>query len=101
MSHSDSPKQGSLFLWFIVPFAAILTLMFVSINHNAAAPMPKLPGAVPAKEVEAVKHEDHKAAAETAVHGADAHAAEGAKVEEQKVVVEAAPAVAPAHKAAH
>jgi len=96
MSHSDSPKQGSLFLWFIIPFAAILTLMFVNINHNAAAPMTKLPGEVPAKEVEEVKHEDHKAAADTA-----AHAAEGAKVEEVKVVVEAAPEVAPAHKPAH
>ena len=95
MSHSDSPKQGSLFLWFIIPFAAILTLMFVSINHNAAAPMTKLPGEVPAKEVEEVKHEDHKAAADTAKH------AEGVKTEDVKV--EAAPAehVAPAHKAAH
>ena len=92
MSHSDSPKQGSLFLWFIIPFAAILTLMFVSINHNAAAPMTKLPGEVPAKEVEEVKHEDHKAAG--------AHAEE-LKIKDQKVVVEAAPAVAPAHKAAH
>ena len=96
MSHSDSPKQGSLFLWFIIPFAAILTLVFVNINHNAAAPMTKLPGEVPAKEVEEVKHEDHKAAADTAAHAADAHAhahahaAEGAKVEEVKV--EAAPA---------
>ena len=96
MSHSDSPKQSSLFLWFIVPLAAILTLMFVNINHNVAAPMTKLPGEVPAKEVEEVKHEDHKAATDTT-----AHAAEGAKVEETKVVVEAAPEVAPAHKAAH
>lgn len=96
MSQSDSPKQSSLFLWFIVPLAAILTLMFVNINHNVAAPMTKLPGEVPAKEVEEVKHEDHKAATDTT-----AHAAEGAKVEEAKVVVEAAPEVAPAHKAAH
>ncbi|MDP4731806.1 MAG: hypothetical protein NWS17_07230, partial [Flavobacteriales bacterium] len=80
MSHSDSPKQSSIFLWFIVPLAAILTLMFVNINNNAAVPMTKLPGSVPAKEVEEVKHEDHKAAAH----------AEGAKVEEHKVVVEAA-----------
>lgn len=67
--------------------------------------MTKLPGSVPAKEVEEVKHEDHKATADTAAHAADAHAAdahaEGAKVEEKKVVVEAAPAVAPAHKPAH
>ncbi len=98
MSHSDSPKQSSLFLWFIVPIAVILTLMFVNINNNAAAPMTKLPGAVPAKEE--VKHEDHKAASDTAAHAADAHA-EGAKVEEHKVVVEAAPEVAPAHKPAH
>ncbi|MDP4630173.1 MAG: hypothetical protein NWS89_03445, partial [Flavobacteriales bacterium] len=63
MSHSDSPKQSSIFLWFIVPLAAILTLMFVNINNNAAVPMTKLPGSVPAKEVEEVKHEDHKAAA--------------------------------------
>ena len=96
MSHSDSPKQSSIFLWFIVPLAAILTLMFVNINNNAAVPMTKLPGSVPAKEVEEVKHEDHKAAA----HAADAHA-EGAKVEEHKVLVEAAPEVAPAHKPAH
>ena len=101
MSHSDSPKQGSLFLWFIVPFAVILTLIFVNVNHNVAAPMTKLPGEVPAKEVEEVKHEDHKAATDTTAHAADAHAAEGAKVEETKVVVEAAPEVAPAHKAAH
>jgi hypothetical protein len=103
MSHSDSPKQSSLFLWFIVPLAAILTLMFVNINHNVAAPMTKLPGEVPAKEVEEVKHEDHKAAADTAAHAADAHAhaAEGAKLEEVKVMVEAAPEVAPAHKPAH
>jgi hypothetical protein len=95
MSHSDSPKQGSLFLWFIIPFAAILTLMFVNINHNAAAPMTKLPGEVPAKEVEEVKHEDHKATADTSKH------AEGVKTEDVKV--EAAPAehVAPDHKAAH
>lgn len=94
MSHSDSPKQSSFFLWLIVPLAAILTLMFVNINNNAAVPMTKLPGSVPAKEVEEVKHEDHKAAADTT-----AHATEGAKVEEHKVVVEAAPSVAPAHKA--
>lgn len=74
--------------------------MFVNINNNAAVPMTKLPGSVPAKEVEEVKHEDHKAAADTAAHAADAHA-EGAKVEEHKVVVEAAPEVAPAHKPAH
>jgi hypothetical protein len=106
MSHSDSPKQSSLFLWFIVPAAAILTLMFVNINNNAAVPMTKLPGAVPAKEVEEVKHEDHKAAADTSAHAAGAHAAdahtgEDAKVEEVKVMVEAAPEVAPAHKPAH
>ena len=100
MSHSDSPKQSSFFLWLIFPLAAILTLMFVNINNNAAVPMTKLPGSVPAKEVEEVKHEDHKAAADTAAHAADAHA-EGAKVEEHKVVVEAAPEVAPAHKPAH
>ena len=105
MSHSDSPKQSSFFLWLIVPLAAILTLMFVNINNNAAVPMTKLPGSVPAKEVEEVKHEDHTAAADTSAHAADAHAAdahaEGAKVEEHKVVVEAAPEVAPAHKPAH
>ena len=101
MSHSDSPKQSSLFLWFIVPAAAILTLMFVNINNNAATPMTKLPGSVPAKEVEEVKHEGHKAASDTTVHAADAHAAEGAKGEEVKVVVEAAPEVAPAHKGSH
>jgi len=95
MSHSDSPKQGSLFLWFIIPFAAILTLMFVSINQNAAPPMTKLPGEVPAKEVKEVKHEDHKATADTSNH------AEGVKTEDVKV--EAAPGehVAPDHKAAH
>lgn len=79
MSHSDSPKQSSFFLWLIVPIAAILTLMFVNINNNAAVPMTKLPGSVPAKEVEEVKHEDHKAAADTT-----AHAAEGVQVEEVK-----------------
>jgi hypothetical protein len=68
--------------------------------------MTKLPGAVPAKEVEEVKHEDHKAAADTSAHAAGAHAAdahtgEDAKVEEVKVMVEAAPEVAPAHKPAH
>jgi hypothetical protein len=95
MSHSDSPKQGSLFLWFIIPAAVILTLMFVNINNNAAVPMTKLPGSVPAKEVEEVKHEDHKAAGDTSKH------AEGVKTEDVKA--EAAPAehVAPAHKAAH
>lgn len=80
MSHSDSPKQSSLFLWFIVPAAAILTLMFVNINNNAAAPQAELPGAVPAKEVEVVKHEEHEAAADTT-----AHAAEGVKTEDAKV----------------
>jgi hypothetical protein len=90
MSHSDSPKQSSFFLWLIVPIAAILTLMFVNINNNAAVPMTKLPGAVPAKEVEEVKHEDHKAHADTAAHAADGHAAEGVKTEEVKS--EAAPA---------
>ena len=101
MSHSDSPKQSSFFLWLIVPIAAILTLMFVNINNNAAVPMTKLPGSVPPKEVEEVKHEDHKAHADTTAHAADAHAAEGAKVEEMKA--EAAPAehVAPAHKGDH
>lgn len=89
MSHSDSPKQSSFFLWLIVPLAAILTLMFVNINNNAAVPMTKLPGSVPAKEVKEVKHEDHKAAAaDTTAHAADAHA-EGAKVEEVKIVEEA------------
>jgi hypothetical protein len=94
MSHSDSPKQSSFFLWLIVPLAAILTLMFVNINNNAAAPMPKLPGAVPAKEVKEVKHENHKAASDTT-----AHAAEGVKTEEVKG--EAAPAehAAAEHKA--
>ena len=91
MSHSDSPKQSSFFLWLIVPIAAILTLLFVNINNNAAAPMTKLPGSVPAKEVEEVKHEDHKAAAaDTTAHAADAHATEGVQVEEVKA--EAAPA---------
>ena len=101
MSHSDSPKQSSFFLWLIVPIAAILTLMFVNINNNAAAPMTKLPGAVPAKEVKEVKHEDHKAHADTAAHAADAHAVEGAKVEEVKA--EAAPAEhkGAEHKAGH
>ena len=42
-----------------------------------------------------------KAATDTTAHASDAHAAEGAKVEEVKVVVEAAPEVAPAHKPAH
>lgn len=86
MSHSDSPKQRSFFLWLIVPFAAILTLMFVNINHNIAAPQTELPGTVPAKEVEEVKQEDHKAAADTS-----AHAAEGVKAhkaEDQKIEVE-------------
>lgn len=100
MSHSDSPKQSSFFLWLIVPLAAILTLMFVNINNNAAAPMTTLPGSVPAKEVEEVKHEDHKAAADTTAHAEDAHAedthAEGAKVEEVKTVEEAPKA--PNHK---
>ncbi len=100
MSHSDSPKQGSFFLWLIVPAAAILTLMFVNINNNAAGPMTELPGAIPAKEVEVVKHEEHTAA-DTSAHAADAHAVEGAKVEEAKVAVEAAPEVAPAHKGSH
>lgn len=63
--------------------------------------MTKLPGTVPAKEVEEVKHEDHKATTDTTAHAADAHAAEGAKVEDHKVVVEAAPSVAPAHKGSH
>ena len=53
-----------------------------------------------AKEVEEVKHEDHKAAGDTSTHAEGAHAEE-VKIEDQKVVVEAAPAVAPAHKAAH
>lgn len=96
MSHSDSPKQGSLFLWFIIPAAVILTLMFVNINNNAAVPMTKLPGSVSAKEVEEVKHEDHKAAADTT-----AHAAEGAKVEEVKAEVAPAKHVAPTPKPAH
>ena len=85
MSHSDSPKQSSFFLWLIVPLAAILTLMFVNINNNAAVPMTKLPGSVPAKEVEEVKHEDHKASSDTT-----AHAVEGVKTEDVKS--EAAPA---------
>lgn len=94
MSHSDSPKQSSLFLWFIIPIAAILTLMFVNINNNAAAPMTKLPGTIPAKEVEEVKHEDHKSASDTT-----AHAVEGVHAEEVKV--EAAPSehAASEHKA--
>jgi hypothetical protein len=99
MSHSDSPKQGSLFLWFIIPFAAILTLMFVNINNNAAAPMTKLPGSVPAKEVEEVKHEDDNAAADTpsadapaAAEGPEVAHPEEVKIENQKIVKEAAPA---------
>ena len=64
--------------------------MFVNINHNAAVPMTKLPGNVPAKEVEEVKHEEHKVGADTLVH-----AAEDAKTEEVKM--EEAPK-APAHK---
>ena len=98
MSHSDSPKQNPLFLWFIVPIAAILTLMFVNINHNAAAPMTKLPGNVPAKEVEEVKHEEHTAASDTLVHAAEGAKTEDVKkAEDQKIVVEEAPK-APAHK---
>lgn len=84
MSHSDSPKQSSFFLWLIVPLASILTLMFVNINNNAAAPMSKLPGSVPAKEVEEVKHENHKEAADTTAHATETHAAEGVKVEAEK-----------------
>jgi hypothetical protein len=94
MSHSDSPKQGSFFLWLIVPAAAILTLMFVNINNNAAAPMIELPGAVPTKEVEEVKHEDHKAHADTT-----AHATEGAKTENTKAEPAPADHAAPGHKA--
>jgi hypothetical protein len=94
MSHSDSPKQSSLFLWFIVPAAAILTLMFVNINNNAAAPKAELPGAIPAKEVEEVKHEEH-VAADTTAHVTDGEnmevaKPEEAKVEETKIVVEGA-----------
>ena len=59
--------------------------MFVNINNNAAVPMTKLPGSVPAKEVEEVKHEDHKASSDTT-----AHAVEGVKTEDVKS--EAAPA---------
>lgn len=95
MSHSDSPKQSSFFLWLIVPFAAILTLMFVNINNNAAAPKATLPGVVPAKEVKEEKHEEHKATADTTAHVEGVKAEEG-KVEEQKIVIEQAPA--PAHK---
>ena len=84
MSHSDSPKQSSLFLWFIVPLAAILTLMFVNINHNTAAPMTNLPGAVPAKKVEEVKHEEHTAAADTSAHTKEVATAEELKGEEKK-----------------
>jgi len=46
--------------------------------------MTELPGAIPAKELEVVKHEEHTAADTTA------HAAEGVKTEEVKA--EAAPA---------
>lgn len=100
MSHSDSPKQSSFFLWLIVPLAAILTLMFVNINNNAAVPMTKLPGSVPAKEVNEVKHEDHKAATDTTAHATDTHATDGVKVEEVKAE---APShnIAPDHKGAH
>lgn len=98
MSHSDAPKQSSFFLWLIVPLAAILTLMFVNINHNAAAPKTTLPGTVPAKEVEEVKHEEH--AADTTAHATEAHAVEGVKTEDVKTE---APAehVAPDHKGAN
>ena len=46
--------------------------------------MTKLPGSVPAKEVEEVKHEEHKASTDTTAHAA------GVQVEEVKA--EAAPA---------
>lgn len=84
MSQSDSPKQRSLFLWFIIPFAAILTLMFVNINNNAAEPMTKLPGSVPAKEMEEVKHEDHKTHADSAAHATEGMKGEGAKADTHK-----------------
>ena len=92
-------EQSALLLWFIIPLAAILTLMFVNINHNAVAPMTKLDGKIPLKELEQVKQEDHKPAADTTVHAAEGDKHDNEKVEEKKVVVEAAPSVAPAHKA--
>ena len=73
--------------------------MFVNINHNAVAPMTKLDGKIPLKELEQVKQEDHKPAADTTVHAAEGDKHDNEKVEEKKVVVEAAPSVAPAHKA--
>jgi len=70
--------------------------------------MTKLPGSVPAKEVEEMKHEDDNAAADTPAPTADAPAAaeatevalpEEVKIGNQKIVTEAPPALAPAPKA--
>jgi len=64
--------------------------------------MTKLSGAVPAKKVEEVKHEDHKTASDTLAHAEEGVKGEEAKGEEKKTegtkeVVEAAPMV-PNHK---
>jgi len=42
-AHSAS-KESSLFLWFIVPLAAMLTLLLVSVNHNTVPPKEVLDG---------------------------------------------------------
>ncbi len=51
-SHSAS-KESSLFLWFIVPIAALLTLLFVSVNHNTVPPKEVLDGTRMRNEVPA------------------------------------------------
>lgn len=54
---NNTKKESVFFLWLIVPTAALLTLLFVQVNHNVAPIPSHLAGNIPAKKVE-VKHEE-------------------------------------------
>ncbi|MFN8777558.1 MAG: hypothetical protein ACK5XV_12430 [Flavobacteriales bacterium] len=52
MASQTGNKESVIFLWTIVPLAAVLTLLFVRWNHNITQPKEMLTGDRPAQVVE-------------------------------------------------
>lgn len=70
MSQSSGSKESTFFLWTIVPVAAMLTLLFVSVNHHTVPNKEVLDGSHPATVQTADQH------AITEIHAPDTTAAE-------------------------
>jgi hypothetical protein len=66
MAQNHSSEKSPL-LWLIIPIAVLLTLLFVSVNHNVVAPKPQLGGDFSEIKIE---HKDSTATAPDSLHTA-------------------------------